>query len=151
VEEAKAAGIFAVSVNVQQTYGWDIWGLGRNPLSDPNDFESYEPASWWKAKFFKSGLPANSILVPMDSRTLASPTGAEDYAFYRQGGISWAIPYLAGMYALAIQVEPGITPEEFWATALETGRTIQIQHDGKDYDFGVILDPQALIEALKSK
>ncbi len=55
------------------------------------------------------------------------------------------------MYALAAQVKPAITPEEFWKIALETGRTIQIQHSGKDYEFGVILDPQALIEAIKSQ
>jgi hypothetical protein len=91
------------------------------------------------------------LLVPMDSRTTASPTGTEDYVFYRQGGWSWSIPYLAGMYALAVQVKPEITPEAFWETALETGRTIHIGHNGKDYEFGVILDPQALIEAIRDK
>jgi hypothetical protein len=91
------------------------------------------------------------LLIPMDSRTTASPTGTEDYVFYRQGGWSWSIPYLAGMYALAVQVKPDITPEEFWDIALKTGQTTQLQHDGKDYEFGVILDPQALIAAIKSK
>ena len=93
----------------------------------------------------------STLLVPMDSRTTASPTGTEDYVFYRAGGWSWSVPYLAGMYALAVQVRPEITPEEFWATALQTGKTIQIQHNGKDYDFGVILDPQKLIGAIKNK
>jgi hypothetical protein len=87
----------------------------------------------------------------MDSRTTASPTGTEDYVFYREGGWSWSIPYIAGMYALGSQVNPDITPEEFWDAALQTGRTIQIKHDGKDYEFGIILDPQALIDAIKSK
>ena len=87
----------------------------------------------------------------MDSRTTASPTGIEDFVFYRQGGWSWSIPYLAGMYALAVQVKPEITPEEFWKTALRTGRTIQIIHDGREYELGVILDPQSLIEEVQSK
>jgi hypothetical protein len=85
----------------------------------------------------------------MDARTTASPTGIEDYVYYRQGGWSWSIPYLAGMYALAAQVKPEITPEEFWQTALNTGRTIQLQHEGKEYEFGVLLDPQALMETIK--
>ncbi|HEX5941569.1 MAG TPA: hypothetical protein VFY66_04795, partial [Anaerolineales bacterium] len=59
--------------------------------------------------------------------------------------------YLAGMYVLAMQVNPSITPEAFWETALNTGKTIQIQHDGKNYELGVILNPQALIEAIKSQ
>ena len=55
------------------------------------------------------------------------------------------------MYALAVQVKPDITPEEFWDAALKTGRTIQIQHEGQDYEFGVILDPLALLNAIKDK
>jgi hypothetical protein len=72
------------------------------------------------------------------------------YVFHRQGGWSWSIPYLAGIYALAAQVKPDIAPEEFWSTALATGRTIQIEHNGREYQFGVIADPLALIEAIKS-
>jgi hypothetical protein len=87
----------------------------------------------------------------MDSRTTASPTGKGDYVFYAQGGMSWAVPYLAGLYALAVQVKPDITPEEFLKEARKTGRTIQIQRDGKEYEFGIILDPRALIEEIKNK
>lgn len=46
IEEAKAAGIFALHVGLEQTYSWSYLGLGREPLSDPNDFQSYEPAAW---------------------------------------------------------------------------------------------------------
>lgn len=151
VDKAKAAGIFVVSSSLSETYGLNFHGLGREPLSDPNEFQSYQPGSWWQEYFYEAGLPGDTLLVPMDARTTASPTGTEDYVYYRQGGWSWSIPYLAGMYALAAQAKPEITPEEFWEAALKTGRTIQLQHDGKDHEFGVILDPQALIEALQSK
>jgi hypothetical protein len=75
----------------------------------------------------------------MDSRTTASPTGVNDYVFYREGGWSWSIPYIAGVYALAAQVKPDITPDVFWSTALQTGHTIEISNGGKQYSFGVIL------------
>ena len=151
VNEAKEAGIFVISSSLSETYGLNFHGLGRYPLADPNEFTSYEPGSWWQKYFYEDGLRAKTLLVPMDSRTTASPTGTEDYVFYREGGWSWSIPYLAGMYTLAVQVNPDITPEEFWETALKTGQTIQLQHNGKEYEFGVILDPQALIEAVKVK
>jgi hypothetical protein len=162
VNEAKGAGIFVVSSSLGQTYELYFHGLGRNPLSDPNHFESYQPGLWWEKDFYAGmtleayppgKLPKNTpiLLVPMDSRTTAGPTGVNDYTFYRGGGWSWSIPYLAGMYALAVQVKPDITPEEFWATALETGRTIELQYDGKEYEFGVILDPQALMDAIQTK
>jgi hypothetical protein len=149
VKEAKAAGIFVISTSLSLTYGLNFHGLGRSPLSDPNDFQSYGPGSWWQSRFYSNGLGTDTLLVPMDSRATASPTGYEDYAFYSTGGWSWCVPYLAGMYALAVQVKPDITPEEFWSTALQTGKTIQIQHGGINYSFGVILDPQALIAELK--
>jgi hypothetical protein len=85
----------------------------------------------------------------MDSRTTASPTGASDYVFYREGGWSWSIPYIAGAYALACQVDPKITPDRFYQTAMATGRTVQMAHSGKTYSLGPILDPVALIDAIK--
>ena len=151
VNEAKAAGIFVISSSLSQTDNLSFHGLGRAPLSDPNDVWSYQPGLWWQNDFYQDGFSSPTLLVPMDSRTTASPTGTEDYVFYRQGGWSWCIPYLAGVYALAVQVKPDITPEQFWEIALDTGRTIHLGQHGKDYEFEVILDPQALIEALKSK
>jgi hypothetical protein len=158
VNEAKDAGIFVISSSLGLTDELYFQGLGRKPLDYPNQFESYLPGLWWEKDYFADPLnykfgnsPKELLLVPMDSRTTASPTGTEDYAFYRVGGWSWSIPYLAGMYTLAAQVIPDITPKEFWDAALKTGKTIPIQHDGKEYQFGVILDPQGLIEELKSK
>ena len=84
----------------------------------------------------------------MDSRTLASFTGADEHFFCRSGGWSWSIPYIAGVYALACQVEPKITPERFWELAMKTGRTIQLERDGKQVPFGPIIDPSALIDAI---
>lgn len=151
VNEAKTAGIFVISTNLDETYGLAFHGLGRDPLADPNSPESYFPGIWW-ANAFYSGMSLNqTLLVPMDSRTTASPTGINDYVFYREGGWSWCIPYLAGMYALAAQVKPEITPEEFWHTALRTGTTVQIVHGGKRYSFGAILDPQAMMAALQKQ
>jgi hypothetical protein len=85
----------------------------------------------------------------MDARTTASPTGKGEYAFYGEGGWSWSIPYIAGMYALAAQVEPKITPERFWALAMKTGRTVETKDGSKTVSLGPILDPAQLVEALR--
>jgi hypothetical protein len=150
VNEAKKAGIFVVSMSIHDTYGWEMMGMGRSAMTNPNAFESYSiPAYWGGKNFIPNMYSSNYLLIPMDARTTASPTGNEDYVFYSVGGMSWTAPYLAGVYALACQVKPRITPEEFWSAALKTGRTIQIEHDGKQYSFGIILDPPALIAALQ--
>jgi hypothetical protein len=87
----------------------------------------------------------------MDARTTASPDGNDEYVFYRRDGWSWAIPYIAGVYALACQVDPTVTPDRFWELAMQTGRTIQIAHEGQVYALGPIADPTALTTALQTK
>lgn len=81
----------------------------------------------------------------MDARAIASRNGSDEYTFYRRGGWSWAIPYLAGAYALACQVDPSMTPDRFWALAMKTGRTIQVTREGQSYRLGPILDPPAFL------
>lgn len=61
------------------------------------------------------------------------------------------MPWLTGLYALACQVHPDVTPEEFWQEALRTGRTIQLNHKGETMEFGAIADPVRLIEGLRSR
>lgn len=152
ISEAKAAGLLVVSANFQQTFGFKYDTLGRAPLADPDKFESYGPATWW-AKDFYTGNDrfSDRLLVPMDSRTAASPGGRDEYVFYRLGGESWSIPYIAGMYALTVQVDSSITPDQFWSLAMKTGRTIQLKHNGETLPFGPILDPVALIAAVRAK
>ena len=116
VERAKKEGVFVISSSLRSTHGMRFHGLGRDPLSDPENPASYYPVTAWGP-----GLAEPTLLIPMDARTIAAPTGAGDYAFYRQGGWSWVAPYLAGLYALACQVKPDVTPELFWEKALETG------------------------------
>ena len=117
---AKAAGLLVVSSSIEQVHGLKFHGLGRPPLADPDRFESYGPGSWWARQFPSFAERCDRLLVPMDARTLASHVGTEDYLFCCQGGWSWSIPYLAGTYCLAAQVQPSITPEKFWSLALKT-------------------------------
>jgi len=151
-EQAKAAGMLVICSSVKQVHGFRFHGLDRPPSSDPEDPASYEPGHWWARRFYAKGdssHPTDRLLVPMDSRTTASPTGAAEYAFYRLGGWSWSIPYIAGMYALAAQVEPDITPDRFWAMALKTGTRIELHREDRTRELGPILNPPRLIEALR--
>jgi len=151
VGEAKDAGMLIVCANIEQIYGFKFNGLGRFPLADPDAFESYEPGLFWADDFYEGERHSDRLLVPMDSRTTASPTGQSEYVFLREGGVSWSIPYITGLYALAAQVDPEITLELFWSLAMETGRTIELKHDGETIQLGPIVDPVALIGKLQAE
>jgi len=152
VEEAKRAGMLVVCSSIERIHGLKFHALGRSPLSDPDAFESYEPGMFWARGFYAGEWrPSDRLLIPMDSRTTASPSGISEYVFYRQGGWSWSIPYIAGLYALAAQVDPEITPELFWSLAMETGRTIELEHNGEAIPLGPIVDPVALIGRIQAE
>lgn len=149
VKAAQQAGMLVVCSSIQEIHGFKFHGLGREPTSDANTYTSFEPGLWWATRFYTEERFSDRLLVPMDARTTASPGGTDEYVFYRQGGWSWSIPYIAGVYALAAQVEPQITPEQFWSTAMETGRTIELSYHNETIAFGPILDPVALIQAIQ--
>ncbi|MBI4662761.1 MAG: S8/S53 family peptidase [Verrucomicrobia bacterium] len=148
---AKQAGVFLISTALEQTHGLAFHGLGREPLRDPDLPASFGLGSWWK-KMFLDGLrrfpPDKRLLVPMDARATASPTGERDYVYYSSGGWSWSVPYLAGLYALACQVKPEITPEAFWTSALKTGDTVKIRQGDTEIELGNIVNPAALLKTL---
>lgn len=152
-QEAVEAGMLVVCSSVDDVHGPDfkLLGLGRAPLDDPNAFESCKPWHHAAPSFYRGAPYTDWLLTPSDSRTTASPNGEDEYVFYRQGGLSWSIPYAAGVYALAAQVDPEITPERFWSLAMKTGRMIEVEHDGKKLPLGRIIDPVALIKALQGE
>jgi hypothetical protein len=152
-EEAKAAGVFVVNCGGvrEGSANPPYYGLGRHPLADPDDFKSYGRVSLGLPKdTYKQPQWRGYLLVPMDSRTMACARGSDKYVFFGVGGYSWVPPYLAGVYALAAQVEPEITPERFWALAVKTGRTIELEHQEKTHPFGLIIDPVRLIGSIKA-
>ena len=149
VEQAKEKGIFVVCLNMEQVYSFKFEGLGREPLVDPDDFTSYKPSIFWADQFYEGGWASGALFFPMESRTIAGSSGADEYEFSRLGGWSWISPYLAGLYALAAQVDPAITPEEFWSIAVDTGRYIEIEHAENIFTLGPIIDPVAVVEALQ--
>ncbi|MBI4405208.1 MAG: S8/S53 family peptidase [Deltaproteobacteria bacterium] len=141
IERARENNIYVVYVGSDPFSGSD-----RLTNADPDKFESVRRGKFWGMHDYDN----NKILIPMDSRTTAAPTGNNDYAYYSNGGLSWAVPYVAGLYALTCQVYPDITPELFWKVAFETSVTTKVE--GEKYsELGKITNPAGLIAAVKTR
>jgi hypothetical protein len=151
VNQATAENIFVISSSLDLYTPYLFNGLGRYPLDDPDNSIVYLPGFFTAKYFYTHDLLNNRLLVPMDSRTLATPAGIDQYAFYPQGGWSWAIPYIAGVYALAVQADPKITPDKFWKIAMETGSYNTLVPNGKSYRLGPIINPAAIIETVQKQ
>lgn len=150
ISRAKEQGVFIVSTVLDTHYGFNTCGANRDPLKDPNNPESYEAGAYWKkSHYFQNSTEAKDklLLVPMDHRTVADYTDGKSYRYEgNDGGMSWSTPWLAGMYVLAKQADPNITPERFWSIALETSDECR-NNDDNTY-VGRIINPQKIIETI---
>lgn len=158
VDRAKKANIFVVTTTTYQSYNWlnqdnNFGGLGKiDYTGDPDQLSTYTLG------LREQGQPNDYIsrlLVPMDARTTADFTG-DGYVFYSEAGNSWVTPYVAGLYALACQVNPDITPKKFWKAARDTADKLTVKlpsSDGNDeqatYTLNYVVNPVKLIEAIK--
>jgi membrane protease YdiL (CAAX protease family) len=155
IEAALAQNVAVIMVKDESSYPvaglFQIFGLARPCLADPDLPNSYVPMFWVRNGRNGPWHFPNLIFVPMESRTMAAPTGPEDYTHDGQGGMSWTVPYVAGLYALAAQANPQITPDGFRAALFRTGRSIPYRHKGSEVSVGPVVDPQALIQAVRAE
>jgi subtilisin family serine protease len=131
VKQAADEGILVVSCDPADLR---ITILKRNLAKDVDS-----PSGYSKQLIFSFG---SGLGVPAGNRTTAEYSGKDDYIFWRDGGMSWTVPYLAGVAALAFQVDPDIKPQTIKDLWMKTARKTSA---------GLVLDPPAFIEAVKAK
>ncbi len=147
VELAKQENMFIISARMYESDGLYFGGLDRLPTSDPNDIKSYSVNSYLDVYDTADDI----LMTPKDGRWMASPIGKDEYTMNSSGAWSMVIPYLSGVYALACEANPSITPTLFWQTAMTTGDTINSDvlnpsFHGKNVK---MINPVKLIQALK--
>jgi serine protease AprX len=131
VEKASQNGILVVTCD--PTF-LRLATLRRDPNGDPNDPSCYTTGRY-------SALGA-ALCVPAGNRTTASHYGRDVYTYWIEGGMSWAVPYLAGLAALAFQIDPEIPPAqivELWTSTATKSSA------------GPIVNPPKFIEAVRSR
>lgn len=149
IKRASNNGIFVISCNLFETYSNKFYfqGLKIDPLSDRNIASNYKIIPWnqWINmiknktdidKYYEANFSKNAtkeqLLIPIGCKTVASQLGENKYTFLSTSGWSWGIPFIAGLYALACQVNPNVTHELFWNTTLDTGDEQNIQEDNRN-------------------
>ncbi|HWI64182.1 MAG TPA: hypothetical protein VNT75_20280 [Symbiobacteriaceae bacterium] len=142
VERAKQEGVLVVSTDMAKYYTRSLGPVGRDPMGNADRLESYGiPVSWEAEVLAGQDDVVKDTLVPVDSRTMASPTGLADYRFDRAGGASWSAPWFTGFYALVLQVNPQVDPVEFLEVAYQTGQYVT----DRGVRVGPIINPAAVI------
>ena len=113
------------------------WG-GCLPYTDRNNAENYDYSTWPKSNDEKA---KEKIILPADFRTTASNIDNETYVYWGgDSGLSWAIPYFAGLATLAWSVNKDITFEKIFKLITIT-KTLNKQ--GR-----YVVNPQGFINAV---
>jgi serine protease AprX len=105
----------------------DVWGCTPGFAGDP------VPAS----------LAPGTVCAPSSFRTQAEEevAGQISYQYTGHGGLSWSIPYVAGVLAMGWQTRPDLSAARMWELLLDTAPEIDGCH---------IVDPVAYVEAVRA-
>ena len=111
-----------------------------NKIENPASCSPGYPKNSWQGSFDKV-----SIFVPTCPRTSAEEydEGKCTYAYWGEGGLSWAIPYAAGVLAMGWQVWPEASPEQMKELLLQSA---YINKDGAR-----IISPPRFIKTVKKE
>ena len=80
------------------------------------------------------------LLIPTGNKTIATHQGINVYKYERGGGMSWAAPYIAGLAALAFQVNPDLQPQTIVEQLVKTATHTKV---------GPVVNPQGFIESIR--
>ncbi len=97
-----------------------------------------KPENYTVGRYGGSGCELN---IPTGNKTIATHQGVSVYQYERQGGMSWAAPYIAGLAALAFQVNPDLQPRIILEQLVKTAAHTKA---------GPVVNPPAFIEAIKN-
>ena len=86
--------------------------------------------------------------MPAGGRTLAGFCGHDNYVYTGTGGLSWSTPYLVGVYAMAKQVYPNLTPDHFFDVVRSTG---QRKEADSENNHDIVIQPQKVIAHLQNE
>jgi hypothetical protein len=87
---------------------WFCWEYGAAtflPFADKNNPFNLMVDQWG------GGLPS-LVYVPSSGRTVAAQLGGAQYIYWSTAGLSWTMPYVMGLYAIALSIDPTLTKDE---------------------------------------
>ncbi|MBI2645067.1 hypothetical protein HYW94_02740 [Candidatus Uhrbacteria bacterium] len=141
--KAKKEGIMVVDIHTE--FG------GGGAHTDKDNPDSYDNPLFLKNrasygdeyKEIIDNYGKRSITVPADYRTVAGRKGVSEYEYSGEGGISWTIPYVVGIFALALQVNPDLRQEEIIGMIYESAT---VNKKGLK-----IINPKGIIELARGR
>lgn len=130
--KAEQAGIYVIHC------GKMGFGAGCRFLKDSND-----PANYQLCAFYSGGSvyrESGTLFTPIDHRTTASEKAKDAYTVWTGGGLSWGVPYIAGVVACGLQVNPDLPADQIDKLLYDSGW---------DFQRGKLINPLGFVDAAR--
>ncbi len=131
LDEAKENGVYVVHCSR------NMFGVNCPIDKDPDVSEHFQLCEFYSKPTYNE---TGKLFAPIDNRTTANPKGEEAYTFWSKAGLSWGAPYIAGVAALGLQIDPKLTESEIEQLLYESG---------SDFQNGKLINPAGFIHAVK--
>jgi len=128
---AQRRGVFVATCDPE----WLRFGI----LSRVLDRDPDEATGYTRGRYSR---PGDVLLVPGAGRSLASHRGPDVFYFEPEGGLSWGAPYLAGLAALAYQVDRSLEPDVIRSILIETATPTEV---------GPVVSPERFIQRVRAR
>ncbi len=127
---AESKGIYVIHCSA------NMLGVGCPVFEDRDDSNKYR--LWYHAGNRPVDEP-RLLYAPVDNRTTAHWEADDAYIFWSKGGLSWGAPFIAGVAALGLQMNPELTPGTIRKHLYATGTT---------FNKGKIINPRRFVETV---
>ena len=91
------------------------FGAGCRFFEDSDNPANYRLCTFYGGEVFGE---SGTFFSPIDHRTTASDKEKDVYTFWTRGGLSWGAPYIAGVVALGLQVNPDLSVDQIKQASL---------------------------------
>lgn len=136
INEAKANGIMVFTVED------NFLSAKIAPYMDRDDYRNYKPADWVVENSGATNNFGSKVVFIPSTFTLAGYRNSKNYGYDYQGGLSWTVPYVVGLSALGLQIDPTLNKEEILDYLLESGY---------EYNGLKIMNPEGFIDLVTSR
>ena len=133
IDKARKSGIIVI----------DVLTLTSIPVTVQPFKDKDAPENYQISKNFDNNTVKNNpdyLFVPTGGKTIANGGNPEHYFYQTNSGVSSTIPYICGVIAMGLQVDPDLTQEKAISFLKESGNPFQK---------GKLINPAGFIELVK--
>ncbi|MBP5161311.1 MAG: S8/S53 family peptidase [Alphaproteobacteria bacterium] len=123
MEHAQQNGLAVLNASCFEGTSFWTFALDRKYNQPTQEGKNYFLPRWFvniALPHLKKEAKKGLLAFPAGHITTASEIGSDKFVHYARADYSWKTPYIAGLFVLARQINPSVTPQQFYEATVAT-------------------------------